>query len=374
MKIRYFILFFVILMLTACAQAARSEQLGNSPAPDSPVVTQAVAQEEATNQIEAICFRNSDETQLLMNIGEGYCVQYPIGYDIVLSNEMSIMLVKHSVLNAQDPKLLIQVESANGMDVEQVAEQLIADYSVPGLEVKRASLEIDQEPAVIVDGLTGEDINRQVVVVHNDRVYHMTIIPMAGTPDVQAQAEVLVNTVIQSFTFRVETNFCEDCPPPSETPEATAGGETGSAMISGWVWNDLCDSGNDGSPVPATTPAGCVMVDSPIGPYHADGEMSIDEPLIEGVVVSLGEGACPSTGLAEYSTIVTDLSYSFSSLKAGIYCVSIDPQREPNFSILRPGVWTYPSVTQDVISTTVTVAEGEYKGMVNFGWDFQFQP
>ena len=114
--------------------------------------------------------------------------------------------------------------------------------------------------------------------------------------------------------------------------------------------------------------------DSPLGLYHADGVLATDEPLIEGVVVTLGEGACPSTGLAESSTIITDLSYSFSSLKAGTYCVSIDPQREPNFSILRPGVWTYPLVSQGVISTTVTVAAGEYKGMVNFGWDYQFRP
>ena len=113
---------------------------------------------------------------------------------------------------------------------------------------------------------------------------------------------------------------------------------------------------------------------SPLGFYHADGVLATDEPLIEGVVVTLGEGPCPSTGLSETSTIITDLSYSFSGLKAGKYCVSIDPQREPNFSILRRGEWTYPVVTQDAISITVTLTRDEYKGMLNFGWDYQFQP
>ena len=150
--------------------------------------------------------------------------------------------------------------------------------------------------------------------------------------------------------------------------------DPGSAMISGWVWHDQCDSGKDGRPAPAATPPGCVEEVSPLGSYLADGVLATDEPLIEGVVVTLGEGACPSTGLAETSTIITDLSYSFSSLKAGTYCVSIDPQREPNFSILRPGIWTYPAITQEVISATVQVTQGEYKGMVNFGWDYQFQP
>lgn len=98
------------------------------------------------------------------------------------------------------------------------------------------------------------------------------------------------------------------------------------------------------------------------------------EPLIEGVVVMLGEGECPSTGLAEVATITSDLSFSFNGLKAGMYCVSIDPQREPDFSIFRPGIWTYPALSQDVIQSTVTLETGESKGMVNFGWDYQFKP
>jgi len=150
--------------------------------------------------------------------------------------------------------------------------------------------------------------------------------------------------------------------------------DPGSAMISGWVWHDLCDSGKDGQTPPLSTMVGCVFGETGIGPYHANGVQDLVDPLIEGVVVSLGEGECPSTGLAETTTIITDLSYSFSSLKAGTYCVSIDPQSEPNFSILRPGIWTYPLVSQGVISATVTVTAGEYKGMVNFGWDYQFRP
>ena len=374
MKIRHLILFIAILTLSACAQAARSEQPANTLAPAKPVATALVTQAEATNKIEAICFRNSEETRLLMNNPQGYCLQYPNGYDVVFENEMEIGLVKRSVLNAEDPSLIINVEPAGGRTVEQVADQLVADYSVPGLEVKRVPLEIDQEQAIMLDGLTGESLNRQVVVLHNDRLYHLTIMPTEGLPEVNAQAEALYNTVIQSFNFRPETNICPDCPPPTETPEDQIQDDPGSAMISGWVWHDQCDSGKDGQPAPASTPPGCVQEVSPLGSYYADGVLATDEPLIEGVVVTLGEGECPSTGMAETSTIITDLSYSFSSLKAGTYCVSIDPQREPNLAILQPGVWTYPAVTQGEIGTTVTLAEGEYKGMVNFGWDYQFQP
>ena len=223
---------FLALTLAACAQAARAEPLTNTSAPAVPVVpavvtqaeaankevTAVVTQPEAANKIEAICIRNSEETQLLINIVQGYCLQYPVGYDIAFPNEMQIMLVKRSILNPEDPILFINVEPSYGRDVEQVANQLIADYSVPGLEVQRVYLEIDHEQAIMLDGLTGQDINRHVVVLHNDRLYHMTIMPMDGSPDVRAQAEALYNLVTQSFNFRPETNLCPDCPPPSETP------------------------------------------------------------------------------------------------------------------------------------------------------------
>ncbi len=236
MKIRYFLLFIAILTLSACAQAARAEQLANTSVPAglevTPVATQSEAtneavtqsevankpaiQAEATNKIEARCVRNSEKTQLLINSVLGYCIQYPIGYDIVFQNEMEIVLVKRSVLNAEDPHLTINVKPADGMTVEQVADQLVADYSVPGLEVKRVSLKIDQEQAIVLDGLTGQDPNRQVVVVQNDRIVHMTIAPITNSTDGLAQAEELYNTAIQSFTFHPETNLYGDCPPSSE--------------------------------------------------------------------------------------------------------------------------------------------------------------
>ncbi len=231
MKIRQFILMLALLALSACAQAGKSDQVANTPAPAVSVGPAVIAQTEATSQVtavvtqteaadrlEAICYRNSDQTQLLINSPQGYCLQYPVGYDIAINNEMEIMLVKHSPLNAEDPNVFINVEPAGGRTVEQVADQLIADYSVPGLEVKRVSLEMDGEQAIRIDGLTGQDPNRHVVVMHNDRLYHLTITLMQNTPDVLAKAEVLYNTVIQSFTFHPETNLCSDCPPSSGTP------------------------------------------------------------------------------------------------------------------------------------------------------------
>ena len=375
MKTRIFIhvLIFAALVLSACNQAVAALPESRTT-PNAEVEPPAVLTDTETGQtLTGKCSRSSDKVRLLINSIQGYCLQYPPDYDVFAGfpNESEIMLFKRSVLNTNEPSVSIKVQPAGGVPLEQAADQIAQVYAIPGTAPIRESLTIDGEAAIMLGGLSGQDPNRQVVVEHNGQLYHLFFIEFGKSdPEVYSQFETLYNTVIQSFNFSPDSNACPDCQSSSDTIQEVPPG----AMISGWVWHDQCESGKDGQPAPVTTPAGCVNEVSPLGPYHADGVMATNEPLIEGVVVTLGEGECPAAGLVETSTITTDLSYSFTGLKAGIYCISIDPQREPNFSILRPGEWTYPTVTEGVINTTVTVSAGEYRGMVNFGWDYEFQP
>jgi len=365
----YLLLFAALaFILAACAQVVEAK-----PQPEA--LSQVEAAPQATESVAGKCLRRSEDTRLLVDIVHGFCVQFPAEYDIAYPNESEIMLIKGSMVNVEEPSAHIEVKPAEGVTLAQAADQIAADYAIPGMDVKRTELTIGGEPAIMLDGLSGQDPNRQVVVIHGANLYHFYFMPMVEKQsDMYKKAEALYKTVVGSFTFRTETNVCPDCQEETQPSSEQSNEDPKTAMISGWIWHDTCASGKDGEPQPASTPQGCVKEDSPLGPYHADGVMAVGEPLIEGVVVSLGEGACPSTGLAEQSTITTDLSYSFAGLSAGTYCVSIDPQREPTFSILRPGVWTYPAISQDVISATVTLAPAEYKGMVNFGWDYQFLP
>ena len=376
MKTSIFIHFviFAALALSACSQAvAASPESGRTP--NAEIVLPEVLTDPVPGQaITVKCSRNSDEVRLLINSVQGYCLQYPAEYDIFHPNDSEIMLFKRSVLNANEPNVSIKVQPAGGVTLERAADQIAQVYAVPGTEPIRDTLTMDGETAIMLGGLSGQDPNRQVVVQHKDQLYYLFFIEFNKSNPEYALFETLYNTVIQSFNFSPDSNACPGCPPESDTEADQTQEDPQSAMISGWVWHDLCDSIQDGGLAKTKAPEGCVEDVSALGNYHGDGLMSINEPLMEGVVVMLGEGVCPSTGIAEFSTITTDLSYSFSGLKAGTYCVSIDPQREPNLSILRPGEWTYPAIEQGVISTTVTLYPGEYRGMVNFGWDYQFRP
>ena len=152
---------------------------------------------------------------------------------------------------------------------------------------------------------------------------------------------------------------------PTGTPEPLG-------SINGWVWHDECAIFDGVGGSPDNLNPGCI---EDAGGVHADGLKTANEVPIGGVRVALGLGACPSDGLAEMTTSATDLSYSFTGLQAGTYCVSIDHLQEQNLPILLPGNWTSPSLTYDgPVITTVVLKAGENKFDVNFGWDYQFLP
>ncbi len=166
----------------------------------------------------------------------------------------------------------------------------------------------------------------------------------------------VTSPVTETFTFRTNTGDCEPDPDPLING------------ISGRVWEDLCSIPEIG-PVPSPLPAGCVSSTS--GPV-ADGIREPGEPGIANVMVRLGEGACPSTGLG---VTFTDDSgfYSFEVLPDTTYCVSVGATE--NISVLIPGGWTSPAIDASLASIQVTLPDVEaYYYNVDFGWSYQAGP
>jgi hypothetical protein len=162
------------------------------------------------------------------------------------------------------------------------------------------------------------------------------------------------------FTFSPEV-LSAVIPPPTPTPAL--------GSIQGLVWHDLCAPPMHSTPT-ASPPEGCVALSG--GGYGANGVYESGEPGIGGVIVSLGSGSCPSTGLAT-TTSGGSGGYSFNGLSTGTYCVSIDALSSTNSSILIPGGWTYPT-SGGSAQSTVTVDPGVTVSGISFGWDYQFLP
>ena len=159
-----------------------------------------------------------------------------------------------------------------------------------------------------------------------------------------------------------------ETPTPSPSPSPSPPAAT--AAISGRVWHDLCavTGGEGGTPVALSV--GCVQAAG--GDYQANGLFEAGEPGIGGVLVELGEGACPSRGVARLATQMNG-SYAFAGLRAGTYCVSVGTSFAENADLL-PGGWTLPATGDKIASYTVALAAHAAKTDVNFGWDYESRP
>ena len=168
----------------------------------------------------------------------------------------------------------------------------------------------------------------------------------------------------------VLSGFVGGCNLPGLTKQVTASPEPIlspapiSGSIIGLVWHDLCSNIDQGG----APPPGCIVAADASG-FVANGVLETDESGIQGVQLSLGQGFCPSSGLAT-TTTGPNGSFTFSDLDPGVYCVSADDSNH------QPGVWTYP-ITEGRTgdgSIVVTLGSGELKDGVNFGWDYLLLP
>ncbi len=89
------------------------------------------------------------------------------------------------------------------------------------------------------------------------------------------------------------------------------------------------------------------------------------EPGMPNVVIDLGAGQCPSTGLDEFTTMSNGMYY-FMVQSPGEYCVSVSKIKNPD---LKNGIWTNPLTDQEVTQQTLTFGPGEMKKLQDFGWD-----
>jgi hypothetical protein len=145
------------------------------------------------------------------------------------------------------------------------------------------------------------------------------------------------------------------------------------ASISGVVWHDLCALAGGKGSVPMQISAGCVLAE--MGGAQANGIREAKEPGLGGVLVSLGYGSCGETDDDFEVRTNEDGSFAFTSLAEGTYCVVVDSLRAENESLL-PGQWTLPFDVENsgAAKFSVTLANGEQRTDVNFGWDYQFLP
>jgi hypothetical protein len=147
------------------------------------------------------CLEEISGAKSLVNKEHGYCLLYPEGYDIFQPNPDEIVLAIGSLLDVEHPRVYIDMTDPAGLDVVQAADQLTADF--PGFNIWRSDdLIIDGESAVVLDQVPGQDLSRQVMVLHANRLYKLVFVPSdESLGDVYNQMKLMYQTVTNSFRF-----------------------------------------------------------------------------------------------------------------------------------------------------------------------------
>lgn len=157
-------------------------------------------------QPPAACPSVSADVQLLIDRQLGYCLLYPAGYSALGINVNATEIVSASLMNHVQPRISLVVEDAAGRTLAQVADQLVADYTLPGVKSERSSLTVGGAAAVMLDNLPGADLNRRVVVIQQGRLYSFFVGPLGEQGSATRQeAERLYQQVMDSFRFLDET-------------------------------------------------------------------------------------------------------------------------------------------------------------------------
>ncbi len=151
----------------------------------------------------ASCPQAGPDTALFQNEAQGYCLLYPAGYAVEEFADGSAQITSAPrELAPPQPFVSIRVTPAGGRSATQVADELEAEFAGMELAIERSVIAVGGEDAVVLDGLPGQDINRQVVVVHADKLYHLTFVPASEDyGDLYPQMGALYRTVIDSLAF-----------------------------------------------------------------------------------------------------------------------------------------------------------------------------
>ena len=111
----------------------------------------------------------------MVDARRGFCLLIPATYTVFNTNPNEIVIAKESLLNVTEPRLSVAVTGAGARTAEQAADDIVA--SMPGFDLKRSTVDIAGQEAVVLDNVPGQDLTRRVLFVHNGRLFDLTFSP-----------------------------------------------------------------------------------------------------------------------------------------------------------------------------------------------------
>jgi hypothetical protein len=130
----------------------------------------------------------------------GICFSYPQGYSQIPYGD-TVEIVGPG-LPGSELRAIFWLEKSEAFDrtTEVIADQ---ELTIAGItNAGRWSITLDGEPAVVLDGMPGQDLQRRVYVVHQQSLYVLAFMPtLSGNKAVNDQMEALFSAITDSWSW-----------------------------------------------------------------------------------------------------------------------------------------------------------------------------
>ena len=192
----------VLLTLFACEKA---EEKGLAVQTAVPAISTRVQPDPETTVDElsvADCPEAAPGAQQLLDTTRGICLLYPDNFDISEYGDGIgyTLMITALMANHESPVIWLTFEPADGRTLAEVTRQRLADYAFP--DTQPQAITLGGEPACMLDNLPGQDTNRRIVAVHDDRVVDIVIDHIGKNYGAAGeQAESAYSMITSSFQF-----------------------------------------------------------------------------------------------------------------------------------------------------------------------------
>ena len=186
------------LLLNACSFSLEVLSTPTSTPTVTDVITSAPQVLESTPDQTSV----NDKTELFSSDQLGVCFSYPKGYT---QNPYSdTVQIAAPILPGTDMFGLFWLEMSDAYDrtAEKIADEEVTMQGVPPENLGRWTVTLDGEQAVVLDGMSGQDPQRRVYVVHLQTLYILAFMPTRSENKAAGdQMEALYTMITNSWAW-----------------------------------------------------------------------------------------------------------------------------------------------------------------------------
>ena len=144
----------------------------------------------------------SEETKILVEENQKYAVSYPANFDVEYYGTHGVAIMRGTRENFKGARADINILPSGSMTTQAAALEYLSMYSND--ELTTTTITLDNEEAIVIDGVPGKEVTRTVLIIHNDQLYKFNFVPANPDDSAFVEMEALYKVIIESFDFDPE--------------------------------------------------------------------------------------------------------------------------------------------------------------------------